>query len=133
LFRRNAEKKAFTIFLSCGSLRLHHTKTLLSMEGVMMFTSASATSDLWKDSNLHPLVELAAKHTREFECRLAAIQNSVGVNASQDAAAGDSSAPKPSVDENRLAANVMLALSKARPGGAPNLTNAERQVPDAVF
>ena len=99
----------------------------------MMLTSASATSDLCgpKDSNLHPLVELAAKHTGEFECRLAAIQTSLGANASEDAA-GDFSAPKPSVDENRLAAKVMLALSKAPPGAAPNLMNAERQVPNAV-
>jgi len=101
----------------------------------MMLTSASATGDPPgpKDSNLHPLVELAAKHTREFECRLAAIQASVGLNASEDAPAGDSPPPKPSVDENRLAARVMLALSKAPPGAAPNLMNAERQVPNAVF
>jgi len=97
----------------------------------MMLTSVSATGDLRgpKASNLHPLVELAAKHTHEFDCRLAAIQASVGVNASEDAAAGDSSAPKPNSDENRLAAKVMLALSKAPPGTAPNLMNAERQIP----
>ena len=101
----------------------------------MMLTSASATSDLCgpKDPNLHSLVDLAAEHTREFECRLAAIQTSVGVNASKDAAADGSSAPKPSVDENRLAAKVMLALSKAPPGASPNLMNAERQVHSAGF
>jgi hypothetical protein len=81
----------------------------------MVFISASATGDLCgpKDSNLRPLVELAAKHTSEFECRLAAFQSSAGMSASEDAAGRDSSAPKPNVDENRLAATVMLALSKA--------------------
>ena len=93
------------------------------MEGVMVRTSILATSDPGgsKDPDLHSLVELAAKHTREFECRLAAIQTSVAMNASGVAAADDSSAPKTSVHENRLAAKIMLALSKA-PQGVARLT-----------
>jgi hypothetical protein len=90
----------------------------------MMLTPDNATL-VRTGSNL-PAAKLTVSHSDEFNCQLAVLEASMGIPAAnEDAVVSNFSEPKPGLDDNRLAANFVLALSKARLRSAPSTDKLE--------